>query len=352
MGAALLLGVIVGAGFALSGAGAQEGPRTVTPRGPLDAIERHTITVFENASPSVASIFTARVTGGVFQPETLQPAGTGSGFIWDDRGHVVTNNHMVEGADAVAVKLGAGDAVPARIVGRAPDYDLAVLKLERAPDGARPLPIGRSAELKVGQIVYAIGNPFGLDRTLTTGIISALDHRLPTARGREIPGVIQTDAAINPGNSGGPLLDSAGRLIGVNTAIISGSGASAGVGFAVPVDLVNRIVPPLIAKGRVPTPGIGILAAPESIAGQLNIAGVIVAEVAAGSPAARAGLEGMDPRAGRLGDVITQVNGKPVGTVHELAQALFELGVGAKARLTVMRDGKSREVTVTIGDIS
>jgi len=151
MGAALLLGVIVGAGFALSGVGAQEGPRTVTPRGPLDAIERHTITVFENASPSVASIFTARVTGGVFQPETLQPAGTGSGFIWDDRGHVVTNNHMVEGADAVAVKLGAGDAVPARIVGRAPDYDLAVLKLEERPTAPGRCPSGGRRSSRSGR---------------------------------------------------------------------------------------------------------------------------------------------------------------------------------------------------------
>lgn len=167
---------------------------------------------------------------------------------------MVTNHHVVEGATRVAVRLDSGEAVPARVIGFAPNSDLAVLRLSENRAALRPIPIGTSDDLKVGQSVYAIGNPFGLTRSLSTGVISALERRLPAGSGREIAGVIQTDAAINPGNSGGPLLDSAGRLIGVNTAILSGSGSFAGIGFAVPADTVNRIVPKLIRDGRVPTP--------------------------------------------------------------------------------------------------
>jgi 2-alkenal reductase len=326
--------------------------RPVAPRGALTDGENANIALFRKAAPSVAFIFTAEVAASMSAGPTLQARGTGSGFIWDSTGHVVTNNHVIEGADAVAVKLGSGEPMAAKVIGRAPDYDLAVLRLVDAPEGLKPVPVGRSSDLQVGQIVYAIGNPFGLARTLTTGIISALNRRLPTARGREVPGVIQTDAAINPGNSGGPLLDTAGRLIGVNTAILSGSGSSSGIGFAVPVDLVNRVVPQLIAKGRVATPGIGILAAPEELASKANIEGVIIADVVPGSSAAVAGLKGIDRQRARLGDVITHVDGKSVESVHELAQVLFEMGAGAKVRLTVVRDGKTRELTVEIMDIS
>lgn len=328
-------------------------PRAVTPRGPLTTEESHDVRLFADAAPSVAYIFTARLAEGALpSAENLMPAGQGSGFVWDAQGHVVTNNHVVEGADAVAVKLDQGDPIPARVIGRTPDYDLAVLKLNELPRNLRPIPLGRSADLRIGQRVFAIGNPFGLDRTLTTGIVSATGRRLPTSRGREIPGVIQTDAAINPGNSGGPLLDSAGRLIGVNTAILSGSGASAGVGFAVPADVVNKIVPQLIDKGRVPTPGIGILAVPDSVAVRSNISGVVIADVARGSPAEKAGLRGIDQRRRTLGDIIVGINGKKVETFHDLAQALFEMGVGARAKLQVMRDGAAREVELTVGDIS
>jgi 2-alkenal reductase len=349
--AALLGAAMVSGSFTINAAGTK--PRDPAPRGAFYSDEERDIRLFESAAPSVAYIFIAKLPKGAPQSaEFLQPAGTGSGFVWDTLGHVITNNHVVAGADAVAVKLDQGETLPARVIGRAPDYDLAVLKLNVLPKDLRPIPLARSNNLKIGQRVYAIGNPFGLDRTLTTGIISATGRRLPTARGREVPGVIQTDAAINPGNSGGPLLDSAGRLIGVNTAILSGSGASAGVGFAVPVDLVNKVVPQLIANGRMPTPGIGIMAAPENIASQLNISGVIIAQVTPGSPAAKAGLRGIKRVIGKLGDIIVKVNGQPVDSVHDLAQALFELGVAAKATLTVIRDGKSREVEVTIGDIS
>ncbi|MFM2130416.1 MAG: hypothetical protein RL477_1962 [Pseudomonadota bacterium] len=346
----LVLLAALSAGIALA---AGDKPRAVTPRGPLTTEESHDVRLFAGAAPSVAYIFTARLPEGAPPTaENLQPAGAGSGFVWDTLGHVVTNNHVIEGADAVAVKLDEGEPIPAKVVGHTPDYDLAVLKLSAVPRNLRPIPIGRSADLRIGQRVYAIGNPYGLDRTLTTGIVSATGRRLPTARGREIPGVIQTDAAINPGNSGGPLLDSAGRLIGVNTAILSGSGASAGVGFAVPVDVVNRIVPQLIEKGRVPTPGIGILAVPDELAVRSQISGVVIARIVRGSPAAKAGLKGIEENGGRLADIIVGIGGKTVDTFHDLAQALFELGVGKRAILRIKRDGRVREVELTVTDIS
>ncbi|MDQ4059604.1 MAG: trypsin-like peptidase domain-containing protein, partial [Pseudomonadota bacterium] len=211
---------------------------------------------------------------------------------------------------------------------------------------------GDSDQLVVGQKVLAIGNPFGLDRTLTTGIISGLQRPLRARNNRPIEGAIQTDASINPGNSGGPLLDSAGRLIGVNTAIFSPSGASAGIGFAVPVDVVNRVVPQLIRDGRMPTPGIGIIAGEEAIAARLGIDGVVVLRTLPGSPAARAGLEGVDLATGELGDVIVGVNGKPIRRLADLTAALERIGVGQSVELTVERDGRTRTVRVDIADMS
>ncbi|CAK0770522.1 2-alkenal reductase [uncultured Gammaproteobacteria bacterium] len=283
-------------------------PRPITPRGSLADFERHTVELFAQAAPSVVYIFTE---SGVGERRT---GGTGSGFIWDGAGHIVTNYHVVEGAQRVAVRLDTGEAIAARVVGTAPHYDLAVLRLSENRAQLKPLPVGSSLELKVGQAVYAIGNPFGLSRTLTVGVISALGRHLPTASGREIVGVIQTDAAINPGNSGGPLLDSAGRLIGVNTAILSESGSSSGIGFAIPVDTVNRAVPALVRNGRAPTPGIGIVIAPEELSGQYGVAGVMIAEVKRGLAAERAGLRGIDRSSRRLGDVITHVGRKSVAS--------------------------------------
>jgi 2-alkenal reductase len=219
--------------------------------------------------------------------------------------------------------------------------------------GAIPsaIPIGASAELKVGQWVFAVGNPFGLDQTLTTGVISALKRRLPTTGGREISGVIQTDAAINPGNSGGPLLDSAGRVIGVNTAIISPSGTSAGIGFAIPVDVVNRVVPELISRGRVPSPGIGILTGNEELAARTGVEGVIIIRTTPGSPAERAGLLGVDVAAGTIGDVIVGVQGRPVRRLADLTEVLEQLKLPAKVDLTVKRGSQTRTVTVEVVDI-
>jgi 2-alkenal reductase len=228
---------------------------------------------------------------------------------------------------------------------------LAVLELENARSLPPPLPIGSSADLKVGQLVYAIGNPFGLDQSLTLGIISALKRRLPTSSGREIGDVIQTDAAINPGNSGGPLLDSAGRVIGVNTAILSPSGTNAGIGFAIPIDVVNRVVPEIIRRGYVPTPGIGIVAASEAAATRAGADGVVIMRTVPGSAAERAGLRGIDPNAQRLGDVIVAVNGKPVHRLSDLTQELERVGVGKKVTLSVKRDGRDMSVDVDVADI-
>jgi 2-alkenal reductase len=326
-----------------------DAPRAVTARGELAEFEALNIELFERISPSVAYIFVQGPSGRLFG---RAEGGAGSGFIWDGAGHVVTNHHVIEGASSVAVRLDSGEAIPATVVGTAPDYDLAVLRLREHTTGLQPIPIGTSRDLRVGQAVLAIGNPYGLSRTLTTGIISALDRRLPTDSGREVAGVIQTDAAINPGNSGGPLLDSAGRLIGVNTAIISGSGASAGIGFAVPVDVVNRVVPQLITKGKAARPGIGISVASEDAAARLGVDGIVIVDVLPEGTAARAGLRGVDPGSQRLGDVITHVDGVRVRTVAEFAAELERLGIGSQVELTVVRDGATRRIGVVVMDIS
>jgi 2-alkenal reductase len=325
-------------------------PRPVTPRGGLSADEQSTIRLFENAAPSVAYITTERVERvGVFSAALA--TGAGSGFVWDTAGHVVTNNHVVEGAQRVKVQLDAGRTYTARVIGRAPDYDLAVVKLAEIPPGLKPIPLGTSSDLKIGQSAYAIGNPFGLTRTLTSGIVSALDRHLPTSDIREIAGAIQTDAPINPGNSGGPLLDSAGRLIGVTTAIRSPSGGSTGVGLAIPVDLVNRIVPQLIAHGRAPQPGIGIVPSDPDLVARSGIQGVVIARVNPGSPAAEAGLKPVDTKARSLGDVIVAVNGRPIEALPSFAAELDRVGVNNLAELTVIRDGKERRVKVKVIDL-
>jgi 2-alkenal reductase len=321
-------------------------PRVVSQRTDLGANEKLAVEIYRNVSPSVAYIFAQR--GG---DQLGGAAGAGSGFVWDRAGHIVTNNHVIEGADRVGVVFGQGNAIPARVVGRAPWADLAVLELSVLPPDLRPIAIGSSENLVVGQSVLAIGNPFGLQRTLTQGIISALDRRLPTLGGREIAGVIQTDAAINPGNSGGPLVDSAGRLIGVNTAIIAPSGTFAGVGFAVPVDTVNRIVPQLIANGRAALPGIGIQALPEELTARFGLTGVVVQGVVPGSSAAAAGLRGIEG-AGRIGDVIVGVDGREVENLADLATGLEKAGIGNAVQLSVRRGGRTITLDVRVQDIN
>ena len=329
----------------------EDEPRLVAVQGKLSDWEKSNIELFQAASPSVAYITTEQVRFNPFRGGASVAQGAGSGFIWDKAGHVVTNYHVIQGASTVFVQLHAGDAIPARVIGAAPDYDIAVVRLRNAPPDLQPLPIGTSKNLRVGQATYAIGNPFGLSRTLTTGIISAVERHLPTAQGREVRGVIQTDAAINPGNSGGPLLDSSGRLIGVNTAIISESGASAGIGFAIPVDLVNRVVPQIVREGRAPRPGIGIAAADPRVAAQIGVPGVVVIGVGRGSPAEAAGLQPFDPRAGTVGDIIVGAEGKRVQTLADLAAVLEDVGIGKAARLTVLRQGKQQDVSVNVIDL-
>lgn len=349
--ATVLLAAGVGTAVVLGQMPPRAEPRAVTPRGPLLESERHLVALFEAAAPSVAYITTEVVQRtGLFTAEVGQ--GAGSGFVWDTAGHIVTNNHVIEGARRVFVQLDAGKPIEAEPVGFAPEYDLAVVKLKRVPKELKPIPLGTSKDLKIGQTVVAIGNPFGLSRTLTQGIVSALDRELPTIEGfREVAGVIQTDAAINPGNSGGPLLDSAGRLIGVNTAIKSASGSSAGVGFAIPADLVNRIVPSLIARGHAPLPGIGIVPVRPDLVARAGISGVVIAQVTRGTPAAEAGLQPLNQRTGELGDVIVAVNGKPVESVSQLAAELDRAGIGNTAELTVVRGGKERRVRVRVIDL-
>jgi S1-C subfamily serine protease len=327
-------------------------PRAVESRGNLSELERSTIELFQRDSPSVV-----QVVGRAAGQETLPSEGegvaaqTGTGFIWDKAGHIVTNNHVVQGTDELAVRLASGQVLRAQIVGTAPNYDLAVIRVDATRDLPPPITIGTSEDLKVGQSVFAIGNPFGLDQSLTTGIISALKRHLPTNAGREIANVIQTDAAINPGNSGGPLLDSAGRVIGVTTAIISPSGTNAGIGFAIPIDVVNRVVPEIIGKGHVPTPGIGIVAASEAAATRAGAEGVAVVRTVPGSPAERAGLRGADTNGGRLADVIVGVNSKPVHRLPDLTEELERVGVGKRVTLQVKRDGQERSVDVDVVDI-
>jgi S1-C subfamily serine protease len=325
-------------------------PRAVQARGDLAEAERTAIAIFERVSPSVVQI-AGRAEPGMSPLEGEGGARSGTGFVWDAAGHVVTNAHVVEGTTTVAVRLASGEVLQGETVGTAPNYDTAVIRLRNPGRLPPPLAIGSSSDLKVGQFAYAIGNPFGLDQSLTTGIISALKRRLPTSGGREIVGVIQTDAAINPGNSGGPLLDSAGRLIGVNTAIFSPTGAYVGVGFAIPVDVVNRVVPELISNGRVPTPGIGIVAAHEAISARMGVEGVVVVRTAPGSPAERAGLRGLDRIGGTLGDVIVEANGERVRRLADLTDQLERIGVGKSVQLTVLRNNRTMTIPVEIVDI-
>ncbi len=327
-------------------------PRAVAPRGELRGDEKSIIALFKKASPAVVNITALGVERDMFTLNLYQiPQGTGSGFVWDTTGNIITNFHVIQNADAAQVTLADQSNWKARVVGVAPDKDLAVLKIDAPASKLLPIPIGTSRDLQVGQSVFAIGNPFGLDQTLTTGIISALNREIESVTRRPIQGVIQSDAAINPGNSGGPLLDSAGRLIGVNTAIYSPSGASAGIGFAIPVDTVNRIVPELIRSGKITRPGLGIQIADEQIAERLGVTGVLVVDVARGGAAARAGIQPTRrDRQGRiqLGDVITAIDGKKIESPNDLFLALEKYKVGDGITVTSNRDGRTVQTKVTL----
>jgi len=332
---------------------AEAQPRSVTPRGALAADELAHVELFKRSSPSVVNVTSLSAQRDMFSMNLQQvPRGSGTGFVWDSTGHIVTNFHVIQGANGARVTLADQSSFDATLVGAFPDRDLAVLRIDAPKDKLPPLALGSSRNLLVGQRVYAIGNPFGLDQTLTTGIISALDREIESFNGRTIRGVVQTDAAINPGNSGGPLLDSAGLLIGVNTQIASPSGASAGIGFAIPVDEVNRIVPRLIRDGRFVRPVLGISAGAANLQSALNLPqGVVLIQVVGNGPAAKAGLQAFR-RGSRgevvSGDVITAINAQPVTDLDDLLSQLEQLQVGDTVNLGVWRDGKSREVKATL----
>jgi S1-C subfamily serine protease len=321
-------------------------PRVVTARGELAASEKSAIEIFHHSSPSVVYITTLTETINLWTRDiTRIPSGTGSGFIWNKDGHIITNYHVLQEASAVRIRLSDQRTFDAKLVGASPDHDIAVLRIETFAGLPSPLPIGTSGDLQVGQMTYAIGNPFGLDHTLTTGVVSALERTLYNDNGSQIKGLIQTDAAINPGNSGGPLLDSAGRLIGINTAIFSPSGAYAGIGFAVPVDTVNRIVPQLIAKGEYRRPRLGITIDGELnriITKKLGVEGVAVIDVQKGSPAHRAGLQGatlLNRSSITAGDLIVAINQTAVKDIDTLLATLEDYKKGEEVTLKFYRKG-------------
>ncbi|MCP3852960.1 MAG: trypsin-like serine protease [Gammaproteobacteria bacterium] len=330
-------------------------PRTVTARGELAAAEKNSIEIFQQASPSVVFITTLSDRINFWTRDiTRIPRGTGSGFVWDTHGHIITNYHVIKNASEIHVRLSDQSTYKALFVGASPAHDLAVLRIPVPMNTYPPLPIGSSHDLKVGQSMYAIGNPFGLDHTLTTGVISALSRSLKTEDGTNIKDLIQTDAAINPGNSGGPLLDSAGRLVGINTAIYSPSGAYAGIGFAVPVDTVNRVVPQLITQGKYLRPSIGVNVddrISSVITRQLGISGVLILKVERNSPAAIAGLRGTR-RVGNSslipGDIIQQVGSHPIEDTESLHDALDQYTIGDHIKIHFQRDSKSLETTITL----
>ncbi len=344
-------------------------PRTVDARGSLAEGEQTGIEIFARVSPSVVQVAARPVAsedkshaeeghssdksadGDDDQATGSGEVQAGSGIVWDTAGHVVTNSHVVSDSNAIVVRFASGEVVEAELLGTSSDYDIAVLRPRSPRRLPPPIALGSSSDLKVGQWAFSIGSPFGLDQSLTSGIISALKRRLPTDGGRDISNVIQTDAAINPGNSGGPLLDSAGRLIGVTTAILSPSGSNAGIGFAIPVDVVNRVVPQLIRTGHVATPGIGIVAAGESVTNRFGTQGIMVLGTSPGSPAERAGLRGVDPKTGAPGDIIVAANGAPIRSLDDLSDQIEQAGIGSTIELSTQRDGKPKTVRMRVADI-
>ncbi len=326
--------------------------RAAAMRQELTEAERATIRLFEEAKPSVCFITVLRRQRDFFTMNVTEvPQGSGSGFIWDKKGHIVTNFHVIRGSSSARVTLADGSTFKARTVGYASEKDLAVLRIDAPASQLQPIRIGSSYDLRVGQSVYAIGNPFGLDHTLTTGIVSALGREIQSLAGIAIRDVIQTDAAINPGNSGGPLLDSSGRLIGVNTAIYSPSGASAGIGFSIPVDAVRWVIPDLIAYGKIKRPTVGIEPAPGSWMKELRLEGVLVLSVTPNGAAEQAGIRPTtQDRYGDilLGDIIVGFEGEPIRSLDDLFLTLEKYEPGDEVILRVLREDRELDLTVRL----
>ncbi len=342
----------VGLGRRDQGGDPTAAPRPVAPAGPLTAQEKENIDVYNRSKGSVVNVISSKVFGTrlSLKPQEV-PQGSGTGFVWDEKGRIVTNYHVVKGADRVHVTLTDQTSWNAYQINTDPDKDLAVLWTDAPREKLKPLPVGESDRLQVGQRVYAIGNPFGLDHTLTTGIISALGRSMESQSGRTIRGVIQTDAAINPGNSGGPLLDSSGRVIGVNSAILSTSGSWAGIGFAIPIDEVNRAVPLLIRNEKRVRPTLGISVAPDQFVREKGFDGVLIIDVTSGGPADKAGLRPTHrDEDGQIvwGDLIVAINGEKVHKLDDLYHALENATVGQTVTVSVMRDGQVQNFQVTL----
>ncbi len=329
----------------------------------LTSEEQVVIRVYKEVSPAVVHITSTALVYDFFF-NVVPQRGTGSGFLIDDKGHIVTNNHVVEDARSLEVTLADGSKVPARLVGRDPSNDLAVIKIDVPREKLHIVRLGDSAELQIGQMAIAIGNPFGLDRTVTRGVISSLGRTLRAENGREIRGIIQTDAAINPGNSGGPLLNSRGEVIGINTAIFSPSGGSVGIGFAIPVNTAKRLVPQLITKGRVSHPWLGIagLTLSPELSRALDLPvkeGVLVVQVSPQSPASQAGLRGGRQRVrvgNRIlpigGDIIVGIDGRKIEGMDKLLAYLEDTKrVGERVELEVIREGQRVKLTATLGEL-
>lgn len=328
-------------------------PREVTPRGELWSDEQAQIALYKSAHRSVVHVTSMRVNRDNGFNTPSQEQGTGSGFIWDTDGHIVTNFHVVQGGQNFRVTLYDNSVWEARLVGFDPDKDLAVLKIEAGSGVLDAIPVGESKQLQVGQKVFAIGNPFGLDQTLTTGVISGLGREIQSVTRKTIFDVIQTDAAINPGNSGGPLLDSAGRLIGVNTAIYSPSGAYAGIGFAVPVDTVNQVVPEIIRKGKVERPGLGIVIWEDRITaylrsqGLIDRRGVLIRELLPGGAADQAGLR-ITTSPDSVGDLIIGLDNHDIQSSNDLFRALEDHTVGDEVKVRILRNGDVQTIKLTL----
>jgi len=331
-------------------------PRVVAPPAELGTEEKNRVEIFERIAPSVVFITSKKRGYYLFRSNVReQEQGSGSGFIWDMDGHIVTNHHVIKDGNIFEIVLWDQTSYDAKVVGVFADKDLAVLKIDAPRDKLKPIPVGTNENLKVGQSVLVIGNPFGFDHSLTIGVVSALDRTLESINQRKITGGIQTDAAINPGNSGGPLLDSAGRLIGVNTQIYSPSGASAGIGFAIPVDTVNEVIPLLIRDGVVKTPGLGVFPDGYSdiYARRHGFDGVLIRRVKPDSAAARAGLKGhrlyRDNSIAAIGDIIIAIDNKKISRNRDLSYVLSDYNVGDEVVVTFLRDGRDeRKVRVQL----
>lgn len=323
--------------------------------------EEGNIKIYEEMSPGVVNITTTTISYDFFF-NPIPESGTGSGSILDKKGHILTNYHVVENARKLEVTLFDGSKWEAKLIGADPSNDLAVIKINAPQEKLKPIPFGDSSNLKVGQKAIAIGNPFGLERTLTVGIISSIGRTLRAVNGRLMRGIIQTDAAVNPGNSGGPLLDSNGKMIGITTAIFSPVGANIGIGFAIPVNTAKKIVPQLINKGRVSRPWLGITGQDINVdmANLLKLpsAGILVAKVEKGSPADKAGIKGGKDYVmiGNLriiigGDMIVAINGKAIKNMDQVVEEIESMSIGQSIELTIIRDKKQKIVKVTLAEM-